>query len=188
MKRHYYISDDLDDLELIEQQLEGAGVTTPEIRVLSEDDDGIRAHHLGEVEAVLRRDVVHGTKRGAVVGVLAAALVLFVAWITGITETTTWVPPIFLSVIILGFCIWEGGLIGMQVPHTDFVRFKESLDNGKHVLAVDVSPNQEQILQKVTGEHPKLVPAGEGDGAPGWLLSARLRFDHMIQGTAWRHQ
>ena len=61
MKRHFYISDDLDDLEIIEHQLEGAGVITPQIHVLSEDDAGIKAHRLNDVEAVLRKDVVHGT-------------------------------------------------------------------------------------------------------------------------------
>jgi len=56
MKRHYYISDDLDDLEVVERDLEAAGVTTPQIHVLSEDDAGLDAHHLHKVEAVLKRD------------------------------------------------------------------------------------------------------------------------------------
>ena len=37
--RHYFISDDLDDLELFEEQLESAGVSTPQIHVLSRDED-----------------------------------------------------------------------------------------------------------------------------------------------------
>ena len=36
MLRHYYISDDLDDLEAVELELEGKGVSTPQIHVLSE--------------------------------------------------------------------------------------------------------------------------------------------------------
>ena len=187
MKRHFYISDDLDDLEIIEQQLEDAGVTTPQIHVLSEDDAGVKAHRLNDVEAVLRRDVVHGTERGAIVGVIAAAIILTAAWATGIAATITWVPPIFLAIIILGFCTWEGGLIGIQKPHSDFVRFQDTLRSGKHVLLVDVSQDQEHILQQVTGEHPKLSTAGEGHSAPGWFLGARGLFEQMIKGTAWRH-
>jgi len=188
MKRHYYLSEDLDDLELIEQQLESAGVITPQIHVLSEDDAGVKAHRLNEVEAVLRKDVVHGTERGAIVGVIGAAIILLIAWATGITDTITWVPPIFLSVIILGFCTWEGGLIGIQEPHADFAKFRDSLSAGKHVLVVDVSESQEHILQRVASEHPKLTPAGEGNAAPGWFLGARGLFEQMIKGTAWRHQ
>lgn len=188
MKRQFYISDDLDDLELIEQQLEAAGVTTPQIHVLSEDDAGVKAHHLNEVEAVLRKDVVHGTELGAVVGVIGAAIILLAAWATGIAATITWVPPVFLAVIVLGFCTWEGGLIGIQKPHADFVRFQDSLRSGKHVLVVDVSLDQEHILHRVTSEHPKLTPAGEGQAAPGWFIGARGKFEQMIKGTAWRHQ
>lgn len=186
MKRHFYISDDLDDLEIIEKQLEDAGVTTPQIHVLSEDNAGVKAHRLNDVEAVLRKDVVHGTELGAVVGVLGAAIILLAAWATGIADTITWVPPVFLSVIVLGFCTWEGGLIGIQKPHSDFVRFQDTLRSGKHVLLVDVSTDQEHILHQVTGAHPKLAAAGEGHSSPGWFLGARAIFEQMIKGTAWR--
>ena len=188
MKCHYYISDDLDDLEMIEKQLEDAGVTTPQIHVLSEDDAGVQTHHLNGVEAVLRKDVVHGTERGALVGVLVAAIILFAAWATGIAGTITWVPPIFLAVIVLGFCTWEGGLIGIQEPRADFVRFEANLHSGKHVLAVNVSQAQEEILRRVTNAHPKLAPAGEGPTTPGSFIGARAKFEHIIKGTAWRPQ
>lgn len=186
MQRHFYISDDLDDLEIIEHQLEDAGVNTPQIHVLSEDDAGVKAHRLNDVEAVLRRDVVHGTELGALVGVCTAALILAIAWATGIAETITWVPPVFLSIIILGFCTWEGGFIGIQQPNHDFKRFEDTLRSGKHVLLVDVSAHQEHILQQVTSEHPKLRPAGEGHSTPGWFLGLRKLFETTIKDTAWR--
>ena len=44
MRRHYYISDDLDDLKSIETELESNGITTPQIHVLSRDDAGLQAH------------------------------------------------------------------------------------------------------------------------------------------------
>jgi hypothetical protein len=188
MKRHYYISDDLNDLELIEQQLQHAGVATPQIHVLSEDDAGVTAHHLNDVEAVLRKDVVGGTKRGAVIGVIGAALIIGAAWATSITDIITWIPPIFLAVIVLGFCTWEGGLIGIQAPHADFIRFRDALRAGKHILVVDVSESQEHILSQVTDEHPKLASAGEGHSAPAWFIGVRGKFEQMIKGTAWRHQ
>ena len=141
MKRHYFISDDLDDLEAVERDLEAAGVTTPQIHVLSEDDAGVESHHLHEVEAVLKKDVVHGTEMGAIVGVIGAAAVILLAWISGLTETYTWVPAIFLAIIVLGFCTWEGGLIGIQEPHVDFRRFQDDLHEGKHILFVDTDPD-----------------------------------------------
>ena len=183
MRRHFFISDDLDDLETVEGDLESAGVTTPQIHVLSEDDAGVSAHHLNDVEAVLRKDVVRRTERGAIIGAIGAAAVVLLAWISGITDTITWVPPIFLAIVILGFCTWEGGLIGIQEPHSDFQRFQADLHAGKHVLFVDVWQEQEDLLREVITSHPRLEPAGEGPAAPGWFLSARNRFARFMKAA-----
>ncbi len=181
MKRHYYISDDLDDLEMVERDLETAGVTTPQIHVLSEDDAGVEQHHLHNVEAVLKKDVVHGTELGAVVGVVAGAAIILLAWFSGLTETYTWVPPIFLAVIVVGFCTWEGGLIGIQEPHVDFQQFQDKLHEGKHILFVDVDGNQEKILRSVVNRHPKLKGAGEGASTPGWVIGAQQKWAKFVQ-------
>ncbi len=181
MKRHYYVSNDLDDLEIVERDLEAAGVSTPQIHVLSEDDAGVELHHLHNVEAVLKKDVVHGTELGAIVGVFSGAAILILAWFFGLAETYTWVPPIFLSVIVVGFCTWEGGLIGIQEPHTDFQRFQEQLHEGKHILFVDVNTGQEQILHSVISSHPKLQDAGEGASTPGWVIAAQKKWAKFVQ-------
>lgn len=181
MKRHYYISDDLDDLEIIERDLEASGVSTPQIHVLSKDDAGLEEHQLHKVEAVLKKDVVHGTELGAVVGAIAASLILLIAWYSGLTETYTWVPAIFLSVIVLGFCTWEGGLIGIQEPHVDFRRFQEDLEAGKHILFVDVDSEQESTLARVVAEHPKLVSAGEGSATPRTVVKAQEKFSEFMK-------
>ena len=155
MKRHYYISDDLDDLRDVENNLKSAGITTPQIHVLSKDDAGVEMRRLHQVEAVLKMDVVRGTERGAMVGLAGATAVLLLAWLLGFTETYTWVPAIFLAVIVLGFCTWEGGLIGIQEPHMDFRRFQRDLNAGRHVLFVDIDPGQETALRTVTSHHPR---------------------------------
>jgi len=181
MKRHYYISDDLDDLELVERDLEQAGLLKPQIHVLSEDDAGVELRHLHEVEAVLKKDVVHGTELGAVVGVIGAAAVLLLAWFSGLTETYTWVPAIFLSVIVLGFCTWEGGLIGIGEPHVDFKRFQDELNNGKHILFVDVDRKQEDALHAVVDKHPKLKAAGDGSSTPRWVVMLQQKWANFMR-------
>ena len=106
MKRHFYISENLDDLEAVEHELEGSGVATPQMHVLSQNDADVQHHHLNEVEAVLKKDVVHSMEMGAVIGVIAASIVLLVAYFAGWTESAAgWMPFIFLSVIILGFLV-----------------------------------------------------------------------------------
>ena len=38
MNRHYYVSDDLDELERVEEELEASGIGTEQIHVLSEQE------------------------------------------------------------------------------------------------------------------------------------------------------
>ena len=181
MRRHYYVSDDLDDLEHVEEELEAAGLRTPHIHVLSNDDAAVAHHpHLHPVEAVLKKDVVYGTEMGAIVGVIGAVLVLVVAQISGWTETVTWMPFLFLSVVVFGFCTWQGGLIGIQEPHHDFKRFKEVLDAGKHVFFVDIDAEQESVLQRVVDAHPRLEAAGEGAGTPGFVVKGQEKFRDIV--------
>lgn len=181
MKRHFYVSDDLQMLASIENQLETAGITAPQVHVLSEDDAALQAHGLHQVEAVLKKDVVKGTRLGAVVGAIAAALVLAGAYYSGLTAAYTWLPAMFLAVIVLGFCTWEGGLIGIQEPHTDFRRFDDDLQAGKHVLFVDVEQEQEGVLNSVVNKHPRLQYAGEGDATPRIVVKAQDIYTRFMQ-------
>ncbi len=181
MKRHYYISDSIDDLEAVEHELEDNGVTTPQIHVLSENDMEVEKHHLHEVEAVLKKDVVRGTEIGALIGICLAVIILALAYFSGITETTTWVPFIFLAVVALGFCTWEGGLFGIQVPHAEFRRFQDVLKKGKHVLFVDVNDKEEPTLDRIVSHHPHMQIAGVGSATPSWVVGAQNKFKAFIK-------
>jgi hypothetical protein len=182
MKRHFYISEDLDDLEHVEEELEASGLSTPQIHVLSNDDSAVAEHdHLHSVEAVLKKDVVYGTEIGALVGVIAAAIVIAVAYFTGWPETMTWVPFIFLAVVLLGFCTWEGGLFGIQKPHHQFERFQSILNEGKHIFFVDVDADQEDALEKIVSAHPRLEPAGLGEATPAWVVKGQKKFHDAVE-------
>jgi hypothetical protein len=104
MLRHYFISNSLDDLEVFEEQLEAAGVSTPQIHVLSRNDAEVENHHhLHAVQSFMKQDIVRLTERGAVVGLCAFVLVLSAAYFAGWTESSAgWMPFIFLAVVLLG--------------------------------------------------------------------------------------
>ncbi len=137
--------------------------------------------HLHPVEAVLKQNVVRGTEIGALIGVVGAGLVLSVFYFSGLAETVTWVPGIFLSIIVLGFCTWEGGLFGIQEPHADFVRFQDDLKAGKHIFFVDVEPEQEAALARVVANHPRLHSAGEGKSTPKIVVDAQKKFHNAME-------
>lgn len=182
MLRHYYISDDLDDLEKIEQELESQGFTQPQIHVLSENDEEIEKHHLHEVEALLKQDIVHSTAIGAAVGIVCAVLLLgittFLGWNKG---PAGWSPFIFLAIVILGFCTWEGGFIGIQKPNVNFERFQDALHKGKHILLVDVESYQASTIDRIVKEHPKLEEAGFGDPTPHWIIRWQGKFKRFLK-------
>ena len=183
MLRHYFISDSLDDLELFEEQLEAAGVSRPQIHVLSSDDAAVEHHaRLHPVRSFMKNDVVRSTVLGALVGICVFVLALTVAYLAGWTQSAAgWVPFFFLAVVLLGFCTWEGGLIGIHRPHHDFARFEQALKDGKHVFFVDLEPNQESILEKVLQFHKQLTLAGTGASAPHWLFSLRQKAEIVRQ-------
>jgi hypothetical protein len=181
MKRHYFISDDLDDLAEIERGLDAAGITPPQVHVLSNDDAGLTLKQLHQVEAVLRKDVVHGTERGAAVGIAGAAAILLLFWISGLAESYTWIPPIFLAIVVLGFCTWEGGLIGIQEPNVNFRRFQEELQAGKHILLVDVNDHHTKALRHIAVAHPGLEAAGVGEATPGWVIGAQQKWARFME-------
>ncbi len=181
MKRHYFLTSNLDDLAAVEHELHTAGITAPQIHVLSEDDTAVEERHLHSVEAVLRKDVVRGTQRGAVVGICCATAVLALGWLTGVAHGVGWIPLAFLSVVVLGFCTWEGGLIGIQEKHADFRRFESALNSGRHLLFVDVRVGEEQRLSQVVARHPGLEPAGLGDATPGFVVRFQDKWHRFMQ-------
>ena len=182
MKRHFYISDNLDDLEVVVEELENSGVTTPQIHVLSQNDAEVEQRNLHQVEAVLKKDVVHSMEMGATVGVVAAALVLLVAYLAGWTASAAgWIPFIFLAIVVLGFCTWEGGLFGIQEPHYQFKKFQEALKQGKHVFFVDVTKDQEADLERIVTNHPKLELAGEGESTPEWVVEWQRNWQGFVK-------
>ena len=181
--RHYYISDDLDDLEVLEQELESRGILTPQIHILSHAEADVEHHHLHDVNSFMKKDVVHSAEIGAAIGAALAALLLLTVYLTGLSETPAgWVPWIFLSIVLLGFCTWEGGLFGIQIPNVHFKRFEEALDQGKHVFFVDLEPNQEDLVDDIVKSHPKLSDAGTtGSYTPRWIIKGQQRVKNLIQ-------
>ncbi|NMH60063.1 NAD/FAD-utilizing enzyme [Alteromonas ponticola] len=157
MSRHYYISDDLDDLEVVEKELEQQGVSRSQIHVLSDKDADVENHHLHAITPFLKKDVVHSSELGAFIGVAVAAVLLAVVYLLELHNSAVgWLPFLFGAAVVLGFCIWEGGLIGLQVPNQQFKRFQTFLDKGNHVFFVDTKDEQEAKLAEVMSHHPRL--------------------------------
>ena len=127
MQRHYYISDNLKDLERVEDELEARGIDHEQIHVLSERDADVEHYHLHDVSSVMKRDMVHSGLIGVGIGIALAALVMLVAWFSGWTGTAAgWIPFIFLAIALFGFSVCEGSLFGIQTPNAVVKRFQRT--------------------------------------------------------------
>jgi len=182
MKRHFFISDDLDDLEALERELERDGVPTEQIHTLTLDDTAAeRRPDLNDVQSLMKRDVVHSGSYGLAVGVAGAAAVLAVTWLAGwYTTQVGWIPFIFLAIIVLGFFTWEGGFIGIQTFNASFDRFRTELEAGRHLFFVDLRPDQEPVLRRVIENYPSARSAGTGRSTPHWLVNLQRRARYLF--------
>lgn len=182
MLRHYYITDRLEDLAQVEQALISQGMLDSQIHVLSEQDAEVAMLQLHEVESVLKKDVIHSTKIGAMVGcILAIITLLFAYFMNWFNSPSGWLPFVFLSIIIIGFCTWEGGFIGIQTDNINFRRFKRLLTNGMHVLFVDIEPKQKFTLDSVIKEFPSIQAQGTGDASPHWVVYGRDKYQTFMK-------
>ena len=181
MKRYFFLADNLEKLEAIEHDLEHNGLSRPQVHVLSHDDSGVHQHQLNDIEAVLRKDVVHSMQRGALFGFLGLAIVLGAAHFSGAAAAVGWVPFVFLGIVVLGFMTWEGGLFGIQEPHRDFKRFEQALESGRHLLIIDATDKEQNLLNRVTAHYPELEFSGTAEGAPGWFINLQNKWRNFIE-------
>jgi len=173
MVKHYYISNDLDDLERVEQELESIGIKQSQIHVLSDSAADVENHHLHMENSVLQRDVIHSGEVGAIVGVIGAIFTLAITYFMGWHEGPAgWIPFVFFALIILGFCTWEGGLIGIQKTNINYAPFEKALKEGKHVLLVKSNKQQELAVKGVIDGHPQLREAGVSNSSWGVKLKS----------------
>lgn len=168
MKRHYFVTQDLEDLEQVETELEHAGIGAPQVHVLTDDAAGATTHHLHPVNDFMKRDVVRSAIIGAVLGLMLVVFILILVSISGLTAHTGWVPFILLCIVVMGFSTWEGGLMGIQRPNHELQRFMGSVRKGRHVLMVDVDEQQESVLAGVIANHPALRQAHDSIHGAGW--------------------
>ena len=181
MKRYYFIGDDLEKVAAVERELLERGVAAEKIHVLSLDDTDAERRHLHDVQSLMKRDVIHSTEIGALIGLAASIIALVAAQLTGLVAQVGWVPFVFLAIVLLGFFTWEGGLWGIQVPNSRFRRFENALRSGRHIFFVDIDDVDEATLRDVMKTHSELEASGSGSSSPRWLIGFQQGVRRFVQ-------
>ena len=159
MEHHYFLCNDLNELEHAQQELFDAGLTDHQVHVLSDDDAGVSQHHMHGMNAFSKTDIIRSTVRGALIGVIFSGMALLVPFLFGLIGDIGWTPFIFLAIIALGFSTWEGSLWGIQEFNTRFLRFENQIHDGKHLMVIDHSDSQNNAVDVMANHHPRLRPA-----------------------------
>ena len=181
MQRHYYVSDSLETLALIEQRLHADGIAKSQVHVLSDDHAEVERREINEVHSILRSDLIRSGLKGAALGFALGALCLGATALTGIHQTLGWVPFIFLAIVLFGFCTWEGGLFGIQEKNSAFERFEKALAQGQHILMVDVHSDEEPILQQAVDAHKSHISvAALAKPVSSLFISTQARLQSML--------
>lgn len=156
MKTHMFLTKNIDKLEQTEIELESQGIPRSHIKIYSEDEVGLHAHHLPSVSDISKRDLIHSGFLGAAVGGFVATTVLMAATMTGWAAAFGWLPFVFLALVVFGFSTWEGGLMGINKINHRFERVQELIKEGSYLLIVDVNQPEEEKLATTMGRHPEM--------------------------------
>ncbi|MFT5805870.1 MAG: tetrahydromethanopterin S-methyltransferase subunit F [Moritella dasanensis] len=182
MLRHYYIIDSLDELEMIEHELQSLGIDKGQIHTLTNDDKSLGKHYLYQVDNSLKKGLIKSGDIGAAIGIMFAITILLLTYIQGwYLGPLGGMPIIMFALMVLVFCTWEGDHIDIQLPNINSKVFKQSLENGKTILFIDLEQQQELTVNKIMLSHPMLKPEGITTTTPEWLLQQQKKFRSLLK-------
>lgn len=163
MKRLYYLTDSIDLTEEISNKLHAAGITDWHFHVLSKDEAGLKTHRIHSANYLQAYDIVHSGERGAMLGIIVGILAAIATLIFQPFEKTLGIGTLAVVIaIITMFGAWVGGLLGISSENYKISRFHQDIEEGKHLIMVDIKPHQEiKVRQLMQSEFPEAKLQGE---------------------------
>lgn len=160
MKRLYYLTDEINHAEHISHELSVNGIDRHHIHVLSKNEAGVVTHHLQGPNLFERVDFIRGALQGLVVGLLLGILVLFVSrW--GFDFGFTSVAQLAMLCLMMLFGSWLGGMIGFTQENRHLRRFHEQIEQGRHLIMIDVSASEERRVHRIVDRLQEAQFSGE---------------------------
>ena len=155
MKRLFYVTNNLDDAELISDEVHQQGIDDHHFYVLSRDEKGIKTHHLhGSPRLDKTKILSAGQRAGLFSSVIVALAVFGLLLFTDIFAQFIVMPAI--AIVLLGLV----ALIILKMTAGSFDSyfmglFNERLDSGEVVIVIDVAKEQSSQIEKIIDAHPK---------------------------------
>lgn len=135
MKRLYYLSNNIDYVKAISDELHQSGVSDWNFHVVSRDEAGLYKHHLHGSGPLQRTDFIHWALRGTLFGLmLSFCAVILLLWHSSFPLAVMIATTLMLTM----FSTWVGGLIGISHVHYKVARYYDHLQAGEYLIMVDV--------------------------------------------------
>lgn len=156
LTRYEFMTRDLNELEKTEQELELHGIPRSHIHVLSESEAELEYRSIPSVPDFLKKNVIRSGLRGFGVGLILSSFAVGIPYFLGWYLTATWAPFLVLALMIVGFCTWEGGMIGLHKTNEKLARYQPYVAKGSHLLMVDVTEDEETLVNQTMRHHPRV--------------------------------
>lgn len=155
MKRLFYITNDLDDAQIISDEVHQEGIDDYHFYVLSRDEQGIKTHHLRGCPKLEKTSILAASRRT----LLLTALVLLIVIVGLATFTDLFAAFKFLPVLLI---LLLGGVSLFIIKTTSrsfdsyFADlFNQHLDAGKVVIVIDVPKKHAHEIEAIMNQHAK---------------------------------
>lgn len=163
--QYQFLLNNLKNSDQIQSEIVELGVAVDNIHFVSERSDDYAGHQVKAASIIEERDVVHKIVRGAIVGMIAGAVLSTVLFYS---KPYGWQVEMINSVFILflttGFGGWIGGLVGISHRNYRITNLEKELQQGKAIMLVYTDEaHAGQIKQIITAQHPDAAFVGQDD-------------------------
>lgn len=154
MKRLYYLVSDLHRTKEITSHLKGMGVGSSNLYVWSNDVTGLKEQDINPVGFVDKLDIVHSGEQGAILGLIFGVLFCVgIAIFEPFSVDVGWAVAGLVVILMTLFGAWVGGMIGTSVDNYKLSKFHNKIDQGKHLVVVEVGQKNEGLVKTMMARH-----------------------------------
>ena len=154
-ERLYYLTDNIESVESITEDLKTIGVEYNHYHVLSRDDDGIKRHHLHSASPLDKYDIVHMGERGVLLGFIAGLVLALSLVISQPFDLSVgWIGFMSVLIFVTFFGAWVGGMAGLGSENYKISKFHDELEEGQYLVMIDTTIEHEaEVRELMEREH-----------------------------------
>ena len=164
MKRYYYLTKSIDEVDKVADDLHRAGVTDWNFHVLGNNKAELSDHHISMTSPFHERDIVRCVQRGALIGITAGVFCSIAGTLFSSFIAEAGFGAQFTILCICGlFGAWTGGLSGMSTENYKIRRFHDDIEAGYYLILVDTDAQRDNVVPAVMKWHFDVVDGGEDE-------------------------